>query len=251
MSQLTPTQVAGYVLAAGFTGHGAVKAVSVALAESGGNTAAHAVNHDRYRSTDRGLFQINSHWHPEVTDAQAYDPAQASAAAYRISHAGKDWSAWSTWTNGKAAAMTGRARLAVAQAHQLNASSSTSGSATGVGFHWWDPRDWPIIPNPLDPGLVTPNPLAGGQGPLGGVLGGAENAAKGVGQIAVLAAHAGLWMADPHNWMRVVMVVAGTGAVIVAGVLLAESGAAGSTAASVARTTTKTAKHAAEVAALA
>ena len=118
MTTLSPAQVAAYVLAAGFQGPAATRAVSVALAESGGNTAAHATNHDTWRSVDRGLFQINNHWHPEVTDAQAYDPASASAAAYRISKAGKDWSAWSTWNNGKALALTGRAQLAVAQARQ-------------------------------------------------------------------------------------------------------------------------------------
>jgi hypothetical protein len=33
-----------------------------------------AVNINKDGSRDRGLFQINSKWHPEVTDEQAFDP---------------------------------------------------------------------------------------------------------------------------------------------------------------------------------
>lgn len=47
-------------------------AVRVAKAESNLNPNAKNVNTDG--SIDRGLFQINSKWHPDVTDAQAYDP---------------------------------------------------------------------------------------------------------------------------------------------------------------------------------
>merc|ERR1719240_531371 len=40
-------------------------AVAVAMAESGGNCGARNVNSDSYSSVDRGLWQINNHWHPE------------------------------------------------------------------------------------------------------------------------------------------------------------------------------------------
>jgi hypothetical protein len=33
-----------------------------------------AVNINKDGSRDRGLFQINSKWHPEITDEQAFDP---------------------------------------------------------------------------------------------------------------------------------------------------------------------------------
>ena len=45
-------------------------AVPVEWAEAGGNADAKHGNTDG--SIDRGLWQINSRWHPQVTDAQAY-----------------------------------------------------------------------------------------------------------------------------------------------------------------------------------
>jgi len=47
-------------------------AVRVAQCESGLNPEAVNVNTDGSR--DRGLYQINDKWHPEVTDEQAFDP---------------------------------------------------------------------------------------------------------------------------------------------------------------------------------
>jgi hypothetical protein len=47
-------------------------AIRVARCESNLNPAAKNVNADK--SIDRGLYQINNKYHPEVTDAQAYDP---------------------------------------------------------------------------------------------------------------------------------------------------------------------------------
>lgn len=46
-------------------------AVRVAKCESNLNPSA--VNENAPDSIDRGLFQINTKWHPEVTQAQAYD----------------------------------------------------------------------------------------------------------------------------------------------------------------------------------
>jgi len=47
-------------------------AVRVAKCES--RLDCEAVNTNADGSRDRGLFQINSKWHPDVTDAQAFDP---------------------------------------------------------------------------------------------------------------------------------------------------------------------------------
>ena len=46
--------------------------VRVARCESGLNRKAENINTDG--SKDRGLFQINSRWHPEVSDEEAFDP---------------------------------------------------------------------------------------------------------------------------------------------------------------------------------
>ena len=51
-------------------------ALAVAEAESSFNPKAEHKNADG--SADRGLYQINSKWHPEVSEAQAYDPEFAT-----------------------------------------------------------------------------------------------------------------------------------------------------------------------------
>lgn len=72
-------------------------AVAVALAESGGDCKAKGYNSD---SVDRGLWQINSKWHSEVSDSCAYDCICNAEHAVKISNKGTDWTPWSTWNNG-------------------------------------------------------------------------------------------------------------------------------------------------------
>jgi hypothetical protein len=89
---------------AGFTGQGLRLAVAVGLAESGGNPTARGPNPPtpgcRAGSTDRGAWQLNTCYHPEVADACAADLACAAEATYRISSGGSDWSEWTTYTSG-------------------------------------------------------------------------------------------------------------------------------------------------------
>ena len=75
-------------------------AVSVALAESAGD--AHSINHntDKWSSVDRGLWQLSSHWHPEVSEKCAYDKDCNAKAAVRISKDGTDFSSWTTFKKG-------------------------------------------------------------------------------------------------------------------------------------------------------
>lgn len=96
--QLSAAQLATLAKDTGFTGDGLVNAVAVALAESSGYTKALLVNENCTR--DRGLWQINDYWHPEVSEQQAFDPVQNAKAAYDISSQGTDWDQWSTWENG-------------------------------------------------------------------------------------------------------------------------------------------------------
>jgi hypothetical protein len=71
------------------------KAAAIGKAESGGDTHARNVNRDG--SVDRGWFQINSKYHPEVPDAIAYGtPRQQALAAFAISKGGTDWHQWAT-----------------------------------------------------------------------------------------------------------------------------------------------------------
>ena len=86
-------------------------AIAVCLAESGGRPDATNTAGNSPPSTDRGLWQINSYWHPEVTDACAFDPNCATQAAKRIANGGADFNAWSAYKAG-----TYRQYLARAQA---------------------------------------------------------------------------------------------------------------------------------------
>jgi hypothetical protein len=74
-----------------------VKAVSIAMAESSGNEHAFLHDNDTFHSTDRGLWQINDHWHPDVSDACAYDRNCNAKHAYAISSQGTDFSGWVTF----------------------------------------------------------------------------------------------------------------------------------------------------------
>lgn len=239
MTTLTPAQIVALVLQAGFKSTAALDAVSVALAESNGRTDVVRTNHDRWRSRDRGLFQINSHWHSEVSDSAAFDPKQATAAAYRISKGGTDWRAWSTWP---VAAAAERPRATIGLQQYLHSLLNN-----GQGGMTLNPFDAGTLQSPS----AALQDLKNAPGTFVAPLKGALSVGESVAQIAVILAHAGAWMADPHNWLRIVMVTAGAGGIIVALVLLADSGAAGSTAQSVARTTTDAGKKAAMTAALA
>lgn len=60
-----------------------------------------AINVNVGGSIDRGLAQINDKWHPEVTDAQAFDPKFATEFIVRQIGAGmlSDWNSSKTcWT---------------------------------------------------------------------------------------------------------------------------------------------------------
>eukprot|EP00943_MAST-04B_sp_MAST-4B-sp1_P002732 g2732.t1 len=72
-------------------------AVAVAWAESKGNPKARGQNSDSY---DRGLWQINSKWHPDVSDRCAYDAKCNAQQAKRISSNGNNWRPWATYKDG-------------------------------------------------------------------------------------------------------------------------------------------------------
>jgi len=89
--------------------------IAIALAESGGKSDAVHHNAGPPPSIDRGLWQINSRFHPEVTDAQAFDPVAATDAARRISKAGTDWTPWAAFRNNAYARYLPAAQSAVAR----------------------------------------------------------------------------------------------------------------------------------------
>jgi len=53
--------------------------------------------HTRQMSSDRGLWQISSHFWPQYTDAQTDNPDRAAKVVWKISRSGTDFTPWNTW----------------------------------------------------------------------------------------------------------------------------------------------------------
>jgi len=90
-----------------------VVAVAVALAESGCQWNIYLCNpslaYGYYppvscpngtTSYDRGLWQINSYYHNEVSDSCAFQVQCNTAAVFNMSNKGRDWSAWIVYSSG-------------------------------------------------------------------------------------------------------------------------------------------------------
>jgi hypothetical protein len=97
---LTRAQITDLVRTYGCPEYAVTTAVAVALAESGGDSRATNAAGNTPPSTDRGLWQINSYWHPEVSDDCAFDPWCATSHAAEISRYWTDFSPWSAYNNG-------------------------------------------------------------------------------------------------------------------------------------------------------
>jgi hypothetical protein len=78
-------------------------AYAICMAESRGNAAIDNAGTNRDGSTDYGLMQINSiHAYMVGGNLESLrDPAVNMRVAYSLSHQGTDWTAWSTYNNGK------------------------------------------------------------------------------------------------------------------------------------------------------
>lgn len=112
---LSYTAVAKLAKAAGLscTGERIAIAVAVAKAESGlrpdaTNTAGNV------HGIDRGLWQVNSYWHPEVSKACALSASCNARAMVNISSRGTKWSPWWTYKNRKHVPFMASARAAQA-----------------------------------------------------------------------------------------------------------------------------------------
>ena len=113
-THLSDKQIAQYARNnGGLHGNGLVISIAVALAESQGWTKAVLINTDCSR--DRGVWQINSKWHSEVSDDQAFNPVTCAQQTARISSNGTDWTPWTTYQNGAYNQFMSRARTAASQ----------------------------------------------------------------------------------------------------------------------------------------
>lgn len=92
-------QLAAYAQQAGFPADQAATAAAIALAESSGNPDASHVNNNR--STDYGLWQINSIHGSLLAGKNWRDPVTNAQMAFRVwSDAGRKWTPWSTFNSG-------------------------------------------------------------------------------------------------------------------------------------------------------
>ncbi|MEJ7764345.1 MAG: hypothetical protein WKF86_02520, partial [Acidimicrobiales bacterium] len=143
---------------AGFRAEPLVTAVAVGLAESECNPLAKGPNGPTTGCTsgsvDRGLWQINSCYHPTVTDLCAYDAACNAVATYRISKGGTDWRPWSTYRYGNYLSRITEARAAVSRLGTAVSGPSVASWASGrldvfergrdnaLWHKWWTGTTW-------------------------------------------------------------------------------------------------------------
>ena len=170
---------------------------AIALAESGGNTDAHALTS---REDSRGLWQINARAHPELAGGNLYD-ARTNARAAKAVYDKQGYGAWSVFTTSDPQ-RTYRRRLGEALsaagggtsiADVLRAIPTAAGTLTGVA-----------------------GDVAGAANPLSGIEGIGQALGSGIG----LAAKAGTWLSNPQNWVRVIYVQVGAMLLIGALVIL-------------------------------
>ncbi len=98
-TKLSDAEIAGLVVAAGWTGADVSIGVAIALAESGGNPRAYNGSNSN-GSNDAGLFQINSIHTALRASGDVYNPADNTRMARTVyTDAGNKWTPWSTYNN--------------------------------------------------------------------------------------------------------------------------------------------------------
>jgi Lysozyme like domain len=129
MAQLSGLQVAQLAYSVGVPLDQLPTCVAIAWAESGLRTDATGYNPGprpgTVASRDRGLWQINDYYHPDVSDQCAYDAVCNAQAMFRISRNGTNWQPWSTYNSG--------AYLQYLAAGQLAVHLMTEGAQSGGG----------------------------------------------------------------------------------------------------------------------
>jgi hypothetical protein len=117
----------------GVVGENAAIAGAIGMAESGGDPQNIGYNPGPPASRDRGLWQINDYYHPDVSDQCAFDPTCNAHAMYTISSGGTNWTPWATYNNGLHLPFMAAAEAALSAMTDATpvAESATSG-ASGV-----------------------------------------------------------------------------------------------------------------------
>ena len=135
-ARISMSQVASYWKRAGGSTSSCPTAVAVAWAESRGDTKAKGYNSN---SVDRGLWQINSYWHRDVSDSCAFDAACNAKAAVRISSGGSRWSPWATYNDGLHHRWMNDARRACGSYDEAEEGIGEDGWKVGINYKiTWD-----------------------------------------------------------------------------------------------------------------
>jgi hypothetical protein len=108
---LSYTAVARLAKNAGLSCAGERIAIATAVAKAESAFRPNATNTvGNSHGVDRGLWQINSYYHPNVSAACAFSPSCNARAMTRISSQGTRWRPWWTYVNGKHRPFMARAR---------------------------------------------------------------------------------------------------------------------------------------------
>lgn len=195
---LTDIQRATWAKQAGFPDNVIAEAVAVSIAEnrSGKIDAVGGPNPDG--SYDYGMWQINEKWHPALFQRypQWWSVSNATMAKEVWAQAGNSFRPWTTWKNGDHKSYMARGEAAAKAAPWGGTGSS-------------EPQtEWEV------PGISdTVDAIAAVAETLRGIGNGIKAAAGAVFKT-------GVWAANPNNWERVALVVAGGGLLIVGTTLL-------------------------------
>lgn len=159
-------------------------AVAIAMAESGGNeTKVSPINSDG--SYDVGLWQINSihrRDHPTWTTEWLKNPENNAAAMATISSNGLNWRPWTVYKTGRYKDYLAQARKAVAS------------RPTGAGIV----EDSPSILEQI-PGISSAT----------STFEALKDIATATLSVSQAVGKAGIWIASPNNWIRIIQVVGG------------------------------------------
>jgi hypothetical protein len=129
--RVSPQQIAGYAVSAGFPPDQIATAVAVALAESGGETTA--TNRNSNGSTDYGLWQINTVHGALLNQGDKFNGADNAKMALTVyARAGNKWTPWSVYKSGTYRAQMGTGTLAAAKPIAPDNGPATAPSPTAT-----------------------------------------------------------------------------------------------------------------------
>jgi hypothetical protein len=201
---LTDGQTAQWAQQAGFVGQDLVTAIAVSIAEDT-SRRIDAVHVNGDGSRDYGPWQINDRAHADLfTQYPQWWTVYNADMAYSVWQHGGGWPAWSTYQSGAYQQYLARASTAV--------STLTGQQATAPGS----------APDGAPGQVSTTNSLT--------------QIGNSVATIAGDVYRAAAWLADPHNWTRVALVVLG-GIIVIGTVVKTTTKSTGITPATIAKAT--------------